>query len=516
MNSRSILKILTTTEQILNKAFPTSWNPLYSLGALCFYMFWIVTVSGLYLFIFFQTSIDGAWQSMEYITNDQWYAGGIARSLHRYASDALVIFVTLHLFRELILKRFQGARAFSWISGVPLLWLLFASGIGGYWLVWDVRAQYVAITTAEFIDWINISTEPLAFGFAHPEILSDRFFSLLVFLHIGIPLSLLLGMFIHIKQVRESKSNPTAGLAIGSLLALLALSIVWPAESLEQADLNRSITTLSFDWFYLNFYPLINRWGAGPVWLMVSSVTAVLVLIPFVFEGKKEEVAVVDPDFCNGCSWCFADCPYEAIVMKEHDFKKDHRQAVVLEDKCVSCGICAGACPSATPFKTINLFHSGINLPDRKIRTLLEDTREKVLELTGEVKTVIFGCDHGTELGSFRDASTIVITLPCIGQLPPSYIDFLVRREHIDNVLLTGCAEDNCFYRTGNDLMAQRINAQRTPKLKHEAVRQKTAMVWSGLSGESEIAAKLAELESESGASESIPEERAVPLKEIS
>jgi ferredoxin/coenzyme F420-reducing hydrogenase delta subunit len=252
---------------------------------------------------------------------------------------------------------------------------------------------------------------------------------------------------------------------------------------------------------------LINRWGAGPVWFLLLSFTGILVLIPFVFKGKKEEVAVVDPDFCNGCAWCFADCPYEAILMKEHDYKKGNRQAVVLEDKCVSCGICAGACPSATPFKTINLFHSGINLPDRQIRTLLDDTREKVFELTGEVKTVIFGCDHGTELDSFSDDSTIVISLPCIGQLPPSYIDFLVRKEHIDNVLLTGCAEDNCFYRTGNDLMEQRVNRLRTPQLKHEAVRQKTAMVWSGLNGEEQIAEKLAELESERRLHESVHED---------
>ncbi|MDK1024392.1 MAG: 4Fe-4S binding protein [Gammaproteobacteria bacterium] len=515
MNSRSILKALTTTEQILNKAFPTSWNPLYSLGALCFYMFWIVTVSGLYLFIFFQTSIDGAWQSMEYITEDQWYAGGIARSLHRYASDALVVFVTLHMIRELILKRFQGARTFSWVSGVPLLWLMFAAGIGGYWLVWDERAQYIAITTAEFFDWINISTEPLAFGFAHPETLSDRFFSLLIFLHIGVPLALLLGMFIHIMRVSDSKSNPAKGLAIGIGLALLALSIIWPAESLDQADLSRSITRLGFDWFYLNFYPLINRWGAGPVWLMLLAFTATLVLLPFVFEGDKEAVAEVDPDFCNGCGWCYADCPYDAIIMKDHDYKKGMRQAVVLGDQCVSCGICAGACPSATPFKTINLFHSGINLPDRKIRTLLDDTREKLFDLTGKEKIVIFGCDHGTRLDAFADDSTITISLPCIAQLPPSYIDFLVKREHIADVLLTGCAEDNCFHRTGNDLMEQRVNNLRNPHIKTAAVRQKTTMLWSGLSGEKEVAAKLAELRSEHRARESNQEDR-VELSEES
>jgi len=497
MNRPSILNILARVENLLSKAFPGDWNPFYSLGALCFYMFWIVTVSGVYLFIFFETSIDGAYQSMEYITHEQWYAGGIVRSLHRYASDAFAIFVTIHLLRELILKRFQGPRIFSWVSGVPLLWLMFASGIGGYWLVWDERAQYIAITTAEFFDWLSIATEPLAFGFSHPEVLSDRFFTLLFFLHIGIPLALLLGMFIHIKKVSDSRSNPVRGLAVGMFLALLVLSVIHPAESLGPADLSRSITELTFDWFYLNPYPLINIWGPGPVWGLLVGVSTLMVLIPFIFKGEKLVIAAVDPDFCNGCSWCFADCPYDAIIMKEHESKPGHRQAVVIPDNCVACGICAGACPSATPFKSINLFHSGINLPDKKIRTLLDDTREEVLALSGKEKFVIFGCDHGTDLDEFSDDSTLVIKLPCIGQLPPSYIDFLVRREHIEQVLLTGCGEGNCYHRFGNELMEQRVDRLRNPHVKYNSVRRKTSVVWSGIGGEKQVGEKLRQLRQE-------------------
>ncbi|MEE9157725.1 MAG: hypothetical protein V3U60_04980, partial [Gammaproteobacteria bacterium] len=74
-----------------DRAFSPAWNPFYQLGALAFFFFWIVVVSGIYLYIFFDTSVTGAFESVEYLTNVQRYAGGIMRSLHRYASDALVI-----------------------------------------------------------------------------------------------------------------------------------------------------------------------------------------------------------------------------------------------------------------------------------------------------------------------------------------------------------------------------------------------------------------------------------------
>ncbi len=64
---------------------------MYQLGALSFFYFWIVAVTGVYLFIFFETSITGAHSSMEYISVEQWYLGGIMRSFHRYASAAMGI-----------------------------------------------------------------------------------------------------------------------------------------------------------------------------------------------------------------------------------------------------------------------------------------------------------------------------------------------------------------------------------------------------------------------------------------
>jgi len=115
-----------------NRMFGTAWNPLYHLGALGWFFYWITIVSGIYLYIFFDTGINQAYESLEYITHVQWYAGGVMRSLHRYASDALIIVVMLHLVREYIMDRYRGVRWFTWFTGVPLLWLMFACGISGY------------------------------------------------------------------------------------------------------------------------------------------------------------------------------------------------------------------------------------------------------------------------------------------------------------------------------------------------------------------------------------------------
>ena len=86
-------------EAIFNRAFGDRLNPFYHLGALAFYLFWIVAATGLYLFAFFDTSVEGAYSSVEALTHNQWYAGGIIRSVHRYASDAMVVAMLIHLAR---------------------------------------------------------------------------------------------------------------------------------------------------------------------------------------------------------------------------------------------------------------------------------------------------------------------------------------------------------------------------------------------------------------------------------
>ena len=78
-------------EGVFNIAFGDKLNPLYHLGTITFWQFWLVCISGLYLFLFADTGVNDAYASIEAITHDQWWAGGIMRSVHRYASDGMII-----------------------------------------------------------------------------------------------------------------------------------------------------------------------------------------------------------------------------------------------------------------------------------------------------------------------------------------------------------------------------------------------------------------------------------------
>lgn len=475
-------------ERIFGLVFPAQWNPFLNLGALGFFFYWIITASGIYVYIFFDTGVHAAYSSVEYMTNDQWYAAGVMRSLHRYASDGLVLTMVLHMGREFSFDRYRGVRWFSWITGVPTMMMVFIAGITGYWLVWDKLAQYVALVSTEWLDQLPIFGEPIARNFMSPDALESRFFTLMVFMHIAIPLIALIFLWIHLQRVTKARINPPRGLAVGVLASMIALSLAFPAVSQGPANLAEVPGSLGLDWFYLPLFPLIEALPGPVSWGGALVLLILFISIPWLPPMRKPPVAVVDLPNCNGCIRCFHDCPYNAIMMiPRTDDLPYERQPLVSASLCTSCGICAGSCPTAMPFRKRSELVAGIDLPDQPMAQLREKVQDACASLKGESRILLFGCEHGVSLKRLGFENVTPITLRCIGQLPPSYIDFVLSGHLADGVVLTGCAQKSCYSRFGNTWTDQRLAGERDPHLRARVPRDRLKTIWAGRLGQKSL-----------------------------
>jgi ferredoxin len=359
------------------------------LGALGFLLFWMLAASGIYLYLRFDTSASGAYASIGEL---EWWFGGVLRSVHRYAADAFVLVMILHLAREMWLGRFRGWRAFTWISGIPLVWLLYASGVIGYWLVWDTRSQFSFLATME---WMGVA--------ARVGEAPDRLFSLFVFLHIGLPLALLAGMWVHVQRLGRPKTVPPRALMWGCAAMLLVTAALRPAVSEPRWDLARAARDVAVDWFYQFIHPLMYATSPAVLWVLVLGISVLLLLLPYFSKKEQIIVAQVDPANCNACGRCIADCPYNAIELQ--------KTAVVLPERCAACGICAGACPSSTPFRSIQHLVSGIELPDQTMQELRAKVRAAL-----PCPEMVFCCEKNPVAGA--------IALRCLAMLPPAVVEY--------------------------------------------------------------------------------------------
>jgi quinol-cytochrome oxidoreductase complex cytochrome b subunit/coenzyme F420-reducing hydrogenase delta subunit len=478
-------------EMSLGAVFPPSWNPLVNLGALGFFFYWIITASGIYIYIFFDTGVHQAFDSVEYMTHEQWYVAGVMRSLHRYASDGLVVVMLLHLLREWALDRYRGVRWFSWMIGVPILVLVYVAGITGYWLVWDRLAQYVAIVSTEWLDKLPFFAEPVARNFLAPDALESRFFTLMIFMHIAVPLITLVLLWVHLQRITKPKINPPRGLMVGVFLSLLALSLVHPALSQGPADLARVPGALQLDWFYLVLYPLLEHLPGPLTWGAAVTLLIILVAMPWLPPVRKPAPARVDLANCNGCARCAADCPYAAIAMVgRSDGLPFSAQAQVDPSLCVACGICAGACPTSMPFRRASALVPGIDLPEHTVASLRDEVERVGRALPRDApRVLVFGCRHGVP----PDAVPGAVPLACIGQLPPAFIDYVLSKDLAEGVLLTGCRDSACYNRFGIDWTKARLAGTRDPHLRRRVPQERVRTVWAGRLGSARLAAAIAE-----------------------
>lgn len=491
----------------LDAIFGAEHNPWHQLGALGFYLFWIIAVTGFYVYALFETSATGAWASVEDMSRHRWQVASLMRGVHRYASDAFVVVTAAHLLREFLRGHWRSFRWFSWLTGVPLIWLLYASGLGGYWLVWDQLAHFSIVATAEWLDWLPLGGQAIIRNFIHP--IDDRFFSLLIFLHIGIPLILLLVMWVHIQRISRVRTVPTRRLGVVLLTVLVVTAFVAPARSHAPADPLALEAQLALDWFYMFVHPMQYASSPALLWLFAGGGTLILALLPLFGQVRRPVIARVDPSFCNGCERCVDDCPYAAIVMQPRvGGRAGQRIPVVDPDACAACGICAGACPSSTPFRSTDALLTGIDLPDLTIAAL-RTRLEAGLQQAGIHPVVVFACERAAQWPS-TDATDAVLALNlrCVGMLPPSFVEYALRAG-ARAVVVNACRPGECEFRLGARWIDERLAGAREPHLRSNVDRTRVLRTDYGRGEEASLAAVIDDAKRQAaGAAASAPPKR--------
>jgi ferredoxin len=361
---------------------------------------------------------------------------------------------------------------------VPLAWV---AGVTGFWLAWDERAFFSAMTSAEWLAAWPFGSTLFLRNFVSGAAMNDRFFSLAVFLHLGLPLAALAGTWIHLQRLAHVRARPPAMLGVPMLVALVALAAARPATSLGPADALVAPAAVAIDWFY--HFPHALAGAISPEGLSLALIACGVVLagLPWTRGPARPAPAVVDLANCNGCARCAADCPFGAVVMVPRDDGRRHpRQAMVVPDLCAACGICTGACPSSTPFRRHAPLASGIDLPDQTV-AMLRVELDRALDASPGA-AIVFGCVPG---GPAPGA----IAVECAAMVPPAFVQYALRRGAC-GVVLAACREGDCEHRVGDRWTRERLAGVRAPALRAAVPRDRVRFVACG--GDFEAARRAA------------------------
>ncbi len=461
--------ILVSVQEMFNRFFTPTLNPLYYLGAITFLLFWVVLASGIYLFLFYDMSSHGAYESVRHITQDQKYYGGIMRSLHRYASDGLVIVILIHMAQVFFSDRFRRYRWVAWVTGVVIIPIIWFEGISGYVLVWDQAAQVMALIFADILDILPINSEPIPSYFLTNESVHMLFF-VLNYLHVAIPFLLLIMAWVHCMRISMPLINPPRQVTVVILLSLLGLSLVKPAVSGAPADLSTLVGQAPVDWFFVPFFPLVSGLSLSPemVWVYGGIGFALFTCLPWLVpEPKKHKqtgssvtqcVVNVDLESCKGCVLCQQACPFEAMkVVPRTDGEPYEQQAEVVPTRCAECGFCVNACE----FNAVSMGEWSKSAFQDHIESLLQP-ESSGNGSSAKPSVIVFVCERSFDQEKFfnpkktrlaHNEEIASMTIPCIGVVSPAIVDYSISAG-AKGIIVVGCRGLDCHYREARRRLA--------------------------------------------------------------
>ena len=136
----------------LTRVFPTHWS--FLLGEIALYSFVVLLVSGVYLALFFDPSMqavtyDGPFNNLRGLHLSRAYesvldlsfevrGGLLVRQVHHWASLVFVAAILAHLNRTFFTGAFRKPREANWVIGVLLLLVAVLAGFTGYSLPDDL------------------------------------------------------------------------------------------------------------------------------------------------------------------------------------------------------------------------------------------------------------------------------------------------------------------------------------------------------------------------------------------
>lgn len=121
-----------------------SWRFTWGMGGISFYLFLVLTLTGVLLMFYYTPSTQSAYEDMKDFEFTVPF-GLFMRNLHRWAGHLMVITVWLHMFRVFMTGSYKPPREFNWVVGVVLLVSTLLLSFTGYLLPWD-QLGFWAIT----------------------------------------------------------------------------------------------------------------------------------------------------------------------------------------------------------------------------------------------------------------------------------------------------------------------------------------------------------------------------------
>jgi len=142
------LGIDAVIKPVLVHPVPRSTNWFNVLGSATLTAFIFQVITGVFLALTYIPSPNGAYQSLQWITNKAIF-GHLLRGIHYWGGSAMILLIFAHTARVFLTGSYKYPRELNWLLGVGLLFCTILMGFTGQLLVWNQDSYWAIVVGAE-------------------------------------------------------------------------------------------------------------------------------------------------------------------------------------------------------------------------------------------------------------------------------------------------------------------------------------------------------------------------------
>jgi quinol-cytochrome oxidoreductase complex cytochrome b subunit len=173
------------------------------LGGLSFFLFILLTITGIFLMFYYTPSAQTAYPDIEALSTNVAF-GSLVRNMHRWGAHLMVLSVFLHMSRVFYHGAYKPPREFNWVVGVVLLFLTLLLSFSGYLLPWDQLALWAVTVGTNMAGFVPVVGAQVKFALlAGVEVSAATLLRFYVLHVLAFPFILVIFLAVHFWRVRK-------------------------------------------------------------------------------------------------------------------------------------------------------------------------------------------------------------------------------------------------------------------------------------------------------------------------
>jgi quinol-cytochrome oxidoreductase complex cytochrome b subunit len=173
------------------------------LGGLSFFLFILLTVTGIFLMFFYRPTIGEAYPDVQSLETAVAF-GSLVRNMHRWGAHLMVLSVFLHMARVFYHGAYKAPREFNWVIGVILLTLTLLLSFTGYLLPWDQLSLWAVTVGTNMMGYTPVFGPQVNYVLlGSKEIGSETLLRWYVLHVLMLPFVIVIFMAVHFWRVRK-------------------------------------------------------------------------------------------------------------------------------------------------------------------------------------------------------------------------------------------------------------------------------------------------------------------------